>query len=395
MVERYQAKTHIAFSPNKVILGLGAAATIASEVAFLRGSKVLIVSDPGVIAAGLLESVEQSLRAEGIASVIYDKVEPEPASTIIDDGAAIFKSEACDVIVGVGGGSSLDVAKGISILSANQGRILDYIGVDTVAQKGAPMILLPTTAGTGSEVTRVLVMTDVAQNKKSVVFTPFALPDVAIIDPLLTISMPPVVTADTGIDALVHAIETYVSMNCTVFSDLWAEEAIRLIGRYLPIACSKGSNIEARYHMSLAATLAGLAFTSGGLGAVHALAYPLGTEYHMTHGRTNAMMLPHVMNFNLSGNPEKYGRIAELLGMDTHGLSALEAAPLSVEAVMDLEDAVNVSWLLKDYGIDEADLPLLVDGAMQQARLFVTNPRDLEEEDVRSIYQDAFQSEQV
>jgi alcohol dehydrogenase class IV len=393
MVAGYQVDTHIAFSPNKVILGLGAAAKVADEVAYLRGKKVFIVSDPGVIAAGLLESVELSLKTGGIDYLIYGKVEPEPSSRIIDEGAALYKSESCDIIVGVGGGSSLDVAKGISILAANQGRILDYIGVDTVPQKGAPMILLPTTAGTGSEVTRVLVMTDEEQNKKSVVFTLFALPDVAIIDPSLTISMPPVVTADTGIDALVHAIESYVSMNANVFSDLWAEEAISLIGTYLPIACAKGANREARYNMCLAATLAGLSFTSGGLGAVHALAYPLGTEYHMTHGRTNAMMLPHVMNFNLPGNPEKFARIAELLGKDTEGLSALEAAPLAVEAVLDLEDAVNVSWLLKDYDIDEADLELLVDGAMQQARLFVTNPRDLDEDDVRTIYQEAFQAE--
>ncbi len=390
MSVEFQAKTHIAFSPNKVIFGIGASANVAAEVSGLRGSKVLIVTDPGVVAAGLLESIERSLQADSIAYETYDKVEPEPPSRVIDEGAAIFKAAGCDVIVGVGGGSSLDVAKGISILTANQGRILDYIGLDSVPRKGAPMILVPTTAGTGSEVTRVLVMTDEEQNKKSVVFTPFALPDAAIVDPLLTISMPSVVTADTGADALVHAVEAYVSMNATVFSDLWAEEAIRLIGAYLPIACAKGSNREARYHMSLAATLAGLAFTSGGLGAVHALAYPLGTEYHMTHGRTNAMMLPHVMNFNLPGNPEKYARIAELLGQDTAGLSALEAAPLAVQAVMDLEDAINVSWLLQDYDIDPADIELLVNGAMQQARLFAPNPRDLDEDDVRSIYRQAF-----
>lgn len=393
MSEGYQAKTHIAFSPNKVIFGMGSGATVGAEVASLGGSKVLIVSDPGVVKAGLLESIEQSLRGENVAYVIYDKVVPEPFSHIIDAGAAVFASEGCDVIVGIGGGSSLDVAKGISILAANNGRILDYIGIDRVPRKGAPMILMPTTAGTGSEVTRVLVMTDEEQNQKCVVFTPFALADIAIVDPLLSISMPPVVTADTGMDALVHAVETYVSMNSTVFSDLWAEQAIRLIGRYLPMACAKGTNREARYQLSLASTLAGLAFTSGGLGAVHALAYPLGTEYHMTHGRTNAIMLPHVMNFNLTGNPEKYTRIAHLLGKDTTGLSSLEAAPMAVEAVLDLEDAINVSWLLKDYEISEGDLPLLVDGAMQQARLFVPNPKDLVEEDVRFIYQRAFQSE--
>ena len=391
MTRDYQVKTHIAFSPNKVILGFGSSAMVADEVRYLRGTKVLLVTDPGIINAGLVKSIEESLQAENIPYVLYDKVEPEPPSRIIDNGAAMFKSEACDMIVGVGGGSSLDVAKGISILAANKGRILDFIGIDSVPNKGAKMILVPTTAGTGSEVTRVLVMTNEEQNTKNVVFTPFALPDVAIVDPGLTLSLPPVITADTGMDALVHAIEAYVSMNATVFSDIWAEEAIRLIGMYLPVACSKGSNIKARYHMCLAATLAGLAFTSGGLGAVHALAYPLGTEYHMTHGRTNAIMLPHVMRFNLPGNPDKYTNIAKLLGKNIDGLSPLEFASLSVEAVLDLEEAIAVSNHLKDYSIPEDDLSLLVDGAMKQARLFVPNPRDLNEDDVRSIYRQAFE----
>ena len=391
MTEDYQAKTHIAFSPNKVIMGFGSSAMVAGEVRYLRGSKVLLVTDPGIVDAGLIKSIEESLQDENIPCVLYDKVEPEPPSRIIDNGAAIFKSEGCDLIVGVGGGSSLDVAKGISILAGNEGCILDYIGVDTVPNKGARMILVPTTAGTGSEVTRVLVMTDEEQNTKNVVFTPFSLPDVAIVDPLLTLSLPPIVTADTGMDALVHAIEAYVSMNATVFSDIWAEEAIRLIGTHLPVACAKGSNVNGRYHMCLAATLAGLAFTSGGLGAVHALAYPLGTEYHMTHGRTNAIMLPHVMQFNLPGNPDKYTRIAKLMGKDVDGLSPLESASLAVEAVLDLEESINVSCQMKDYNIPEEDLPLLVDGAMKQARLFVPNPRDLNEDDVRLIYQQAFE----
>lgn len=391
MTENYQAKTHIAFSPNKVIMGVDSAAMAAAEVRYLRGKRVLLVTDPGVIKAGLTQPIEESLQVKNIPYVLYGEVEPEPPSKIIDKGAAIFKSEDCDLIIGVGGGSSLDVAKGISILTANEGRILDYIGIDAVPNKGAKMILIPTTAGTGSEVTRVLVMTDEEQNTKNVVFTPFALPDVAIVDPRLTLSMPPVVTADTGMDALVHAIEAYVSMNATVFSEIWAEEAIRLIGMHLPVACAKGSNMHARYNMCLAATLAGLAFTSGGLGAVHALAYPLGTEYHMTHGRTNAIMLPHVMQFNLPGNPEKYTRIAQLLGKDIDGLSLLESASLAVEAVLDLEEAISLSCQLKDYDIDEEDLPLLVEGAMKQARLFVPNPRDLDEQDVSAIYQQAFQ----
>jgi alcohol dehydrogenase class IV len=290
----------------------------------------------------------------------------------------------------VGGGSSLDVAKGISILASNKGKILDYCGVDQVPQNGAPMILMPTTAGTGSEVTRVLVLTDEEQNTKNVVFTPYALANAAIVDPLLTISMPPTVTADTGMDAMVHAVETFVSMNATVFSDTLAEKAILLIAEYLPVAWAKGSNTEARYHMSLAATLAGMAFGSGGLGAVHALAYPLGTEYHMTHGRTNAIMLPHVMRYNLSGSPEKYAWIAELMGQDTAGYSPMDAAELAVVAIQELLNTVRVSHQIRDYGIPEADLPQLVAGGLKQSRLFVPNPRDLTEEDVAAIYKEAY-----
>jgi len=390
MAETRQLKTDIFYSPNKIVVGLETASLAGSEVRQLRGEKVLVVTDPGVIQADLIKPIEASLQSENISYVVYDGVEPEPPSRVIDRGAEIFKSEGCDLVLGVGGGSSLDVSKGVSILAANEGRILDYCGIDQVAKKGAPMILMPTTSGTGSEVTRVLVLTDEEQNAKNVVFTPFALADTAIVDPLLTLSMPPKVTADTGVDAMVHAIETYVSMNATVFSDILAERAIDLITRYLPVAWAKGSNTEARHYMSLAATLAGVAFGSGGLGAVHALAYPLGTDYHMTHGRTNAIMLPHVMQFNLRGSAEKYAGIASFMGRDIEGLSQLEAADLAVEAVLELLDAIGVSCQMKDYDIPEDDIPKLVEGAMKQARLFVPNPRDLNEDYVRAIYEEAF-----
>ena len=390
MNENYRSKTHVFYSPTKVIIGLNAASQAAHEVRQCGCAKVLVVTDPGVVRADLIRPVESSLRSENVAYVLYDDVEPEPPAGVIDRGAEIFKSEGCDLVLGLGGGSSLDVAKGISLMAANPGKILDYCGVDQVPQKGAPLILIPTTAGTGSEVTRVLVMTDEIRNTKNVVFTPYALANAAIVDPLLTVSMPPTVTADTGMDAMVHAVETYVSMNATVFSDILAEKAIALIAENLPIAWAKGANVQARYNMSLAATLAGMAFGSGGLGAVHALAYPLGTEYHMTHGRTNAIMLPHVMRYNLPGSPLKYARIAALIGEDTEGLPPLEAAETAAEAIEALLAAVNVSCRIRDYEIPETDLPKLVDGGMKQARLFVPNPRDLSEDDVAAIYKQAY-----
>lgn len=390
MPDNDQTKTHVFYSPNKVVVGLNTADLAAEEVKLLGGKKVMLVTDPGVIQAELTRPVETSLQAGGIDYVVYDGVEPDPPARVIDSGADVFRQQGCDLVLGIGGGSSLDASKGISILAGNRGGILDYVGIDQVPQKGAPMILMPTTAGTGSEVSRGTVITDEDQNTKCVVFSPFVIADTAIVDPLLTLSMPPTVTADTGIDALVHAIETYVSMNATVFSDILAERAIEMIADYLPMAWAKGANIEARYQMSLAATLAGMAFASGGVGAVHALAYPLGTEFHMTHGRTNAIMLPHIVAYNLPGNARKYARIAYLMGQDVEGLPMLEAADMAPAAVLELLETVNVSCRIHDYGISEEALPKLVAGAMNQSRLFAANPRDLSEEDVREIYQSAF-----
>lgn len=383
-------KTHIFYSPNKIIFGLDTAKGVGEEIGQMGGGKVLVVTDPGVVQADLLKPVLASMEAGGISYSIFDRVEPEPPARVVDEAAERFGSEGCDVVLGIGGGSSLDVAKGASVMATNEGSVLDVCGIEQVKKPGVPKILMPTTAGTGSEVTRVVVMTDEADNTKKVVFSSYTLAEVAIVDPLLTLSMPPKVTADTGMDALVHAIETYVSANATPFSNILAERAIEWIAEYLPMAWAKGSNLEARYYMSLAALVSGMAFASGGLGAVHALAYPLGTEYHIPHGRSNAIMLPHVMNYNLCGNPDQYANIAALMGVDVEGLTPMEAAGLAVEAVEELLETIRIPYHLSDYDIPEEDLPKFVEGGMKQARLFVPNPRDLSEDDVTAIYQDAY-----
>ncbi len=390
MIQTERTLPDVFFSPSKILLGRGTAGSVADEIRQLGGGKVLIVTDPGIVACRVLAPIEELLKSEAIPYALFDGVAPEPPSGVIDRGAALFRSAGCRLVLGVGGGSSLDAAKGISILAGNPGSILDFTGLDRVPRRGAPLILMPTTAGTGSEVTRVLVMTDERENVKKVVLSRFAVADAAVIDPLLTVGMPPRVTADTGMDAFVHAAETYVSASATVFSDICAERAIERIARWLPAACAKGTNLEARSHMSTAATLAGLAFGSGGLGAVHALAYPLGTEHHMTHGRTNAILLPHVMRFNLAGAAARYGRMAALMGRDVAGLSPMAAGGQAVEAVQELLRAIGVSSRISEYGVPRGDLPKLVAGAMKQTRLFVPNPRDLSEEDVRGIYEEAY-----
>lgn len=390
MADIISDRSYVFYSPNRIIFGINSSKVIGAEVKGMGGKKPLLVTDPGVAEAGLLDPIKKSLDEASIAYLIFDKVEPEPPARLVDEGAEILKEGGCDMVIGIGGGSSLDVAKGISVMATNEGKILDYCGFDLVKKRGLPKVLIPTTAGTGSEVTRVLVITDEKENTKKAVYSPYVLAELAIVDPLLTVSMPPKVTADTGLDALVHAIETYVSANATPFSDILAEKAIEWIAKYLPIAWSKGSNLVARYYMSLASTVAGMAFGSGGLGAVHGLCYPLGTEYHMSHGRSNAVMLPHVMRYNLPGNALKFARIAQLMGYPIDGLGPMEAAQKAVEAVERLLEAIQVPYKLKDYGIPESDLPKLVEGGMKQTRLFVPNPRDLTQEDVKTIFREAY-----
>ena len=382
-------KVNVFRSPNKVIFGNGTVSQVGAEVAKMGAGKALIVTDAGVVKGGLIAEVEKSLKASKIDYGLFDRVEAEPPARIVDECAREVTEKKYDIIIGVGGGSSLDVSKGASIVATNGGKVLDYVGNDLVPRAGVPKILLPTTAGTGSEVTRVFVVTDEADNDKKVVFSDYNLSSVAIIDPLLTLSMPPGVTADTGMDALVHAVETYVSRLATPFSDILALEAIRLIGEYLPVAYAKAENMEARYNMSLAATVAGLAFSSGGLGAVHALAYVLGTEYHMSHGRTNAIMLPYVVDYNKTGALSKYARIAQAMGEKTAGMPDFQAAERLVLRLHRLLSEVGIPDKLGAYGISAKDLPVLVAGGMKNRRLFVPNPRDLTEEDVEKIYRSA------
>lgn len=383
-------KVSVFLAPRKTILGRDAVLQLGKEAKALRAKKAIIVTDPGVVKAGLCRTVQEVLDKASISATVFDKVEPEPPVRVVEACIAAIKADDYDLVVGLGGGSALDVAKGAAAIAPCGGKVLDYVGMDTLPGLGLPKILIPTTAGTGSEATRVFVMTDEADNTKKVVFSDFLMSDVAILDPMLTLSMPPVVTADTGLDALVHAIESYVSVNTTPFAEILALEAISLIAHNLPIAYAKGSHLQARYNMLLAANLAGSAFTSGGLGAVHGLSYVLGTQYHMPHGRSNAIMLPHIMAFNRTGNLEKFARIAQAMGEVTENLSLHEASEMSVAAVKKLLTAVGISFRLSDYGIPQKDLPTLVEGGLKQSRLFVPNPRDLTESDVRKIYDGAF-----
>ncbi|MEE8419386.1 MAG: iron-containing alcohol dehydrogenase [Dehalococcoidales bacterium] len=377
------------YAPNKLIFGLGSANQAGKEARNLGGSRALVVTDKQVVSAGLVEEVLNSLREAGLDPGVFDRVEAEPPLRNVDDGASTAREGGYDIIIGVGGGSSLDVAKGTALLATLEGSVDDYIGTDVVPSAGLPKILMPTTAGTGSEVTRVLVVTDETDHVKKVIYSDFALADVAIVDPRLTLSMPSRVTADSGTDALVHAVESNVSMNATPFSDILSLEAIRLIGANLAAAYSEPDNIEARYNMSLAATLAGMSFASGGLGANHALSYPLGTDYHLSHGRSNAVMLPYIVDYNRQASPGKYAAIARTLGLNVDGLSVYEAGERLVEYLENLMELLGISIRLSSYGVTADDIPGMVEKAMKQDRFFVPNPRYPTDDDVREIYQKA------
>ncbi len=379
-------KTATLLAPNKTMLGKGVVGETGRELKILGGSRALIVTDPGVMTTGLVTSVENALKAEGIDFEIYDRVEAEPPVRVVDEAVELARKGKFDVIIGFGGGSSLDVAKAVAAMATNGGKVTDYVGVNKFSQRGLPKILIPTTAGTGSEATWVCVITDEEENTKKSLYSSILLPDVAILDPSVTVSMPPAITAATGFDALVHSIESYVSVNATPYTRMMAYRAIELIATSLPVAHGKGTEIRARYDMLLAANLAGMAFTSGGLGACHGLAYPLGTEFHLPHGQSNAVMLIHVMAFNAMFNQERYAEVAMAMGENIVGLSLYEAAEKSLSAVKRLLAAVNVSSKLSDYGVGEKDVPALVQGALKQSRFYIPNPRNLSEADIEAIY---------
>ncbi len=379
------------FSPKRLIFGCDAIAQLGIEARGLGGSKALIVTDKGIVQCGLLENVQPYLDAAGISSFVFDKVAADAPLGIVEECARCIKENGIDIVIGLGGGSSIDTAKAASVMATNPGSLVDYCGNDSLRKPGLPKILIPTTAGTGSEATRVFIFTDEKAGMKKALYSDYVLADIAIVDPILTVAMPPTVTLDTGLDALIHAIEAYVSKTATPFSDLMALEAIRLIAKNLPIAYAKGDSLSARYGMSLGALTAGLAFGSGGLGAIHGLAYPLASEYHLTHGRSTLILLPHVMAFNLIGDPDKYARIGEAMGETlSDGLTVMEKAEKTLTAVQRWLSELNVSTRLRDYQIPKENIDHLAKESMKFSRLFASNPRILQIDDAKGIFEKAW-----
>ena len=375
---------------RRILFGAGSAEKTGTEAQLLKAKKALIITDPGVIQAGLLEGIEKSLQSVGIPFAIFDGVEPDPRIEVVEKSAEKAKKEGMDLIIGFGGGSSLDIAKVTSVMVANPGKIDSFFGIDLVPNPGVPVILIPTTAGTGSEVTPIAILSDTKEKLKKGIVSPTLFPEVALVDPKLTIGLPPSVTAFTGMDALTHAIEACYSVNATGLSDLLAIRAMELISKNLRMAYAYGENLSARSNMMEGSLLAGIAFANAGVGAVHAFAYPLGGEFHLAHGLTNTLMLPYVMRYNILGCPYKFAQMAKAFGEKVEGLSELDAAETAVKFVERLSDDLRVPRRLRDVGIPEKAIPGLAEAAMKVTRLLANNPRKISLEDANAIYKSAY-----
>lgn len=372
--------------------GEGCLSLLAEQVAALGGTRPLIVTDRGIVAAGLIAPVETALEQAGLTASVFDAVVADPPESIVLEAIAMARDVGADIVIGLGGGSSLDTAKVVAALAVDGAQALsDIYGVGLLAARGLPTILIPTTSGTGSEVTAISILTT-GETTKAGIVSPHLFADAALLDPVLTTGLPADVTAATGIDAMVHAIEAYTGRNAkNPISDMLAVEALKLLTANIETACSDGTNMAAREAMLRGSMLAGQAFANSPVGAIHALAYPLGGIYHIPHGLSNALVMPHVMRFNVPLAAELYAELADALDVPQGSSNSAEARAESfIDYLEGLAVTVKAPRKLREVGIAEDAVDELAEAAMLQTRLLVNNPRELDCDDARRIYADAW-----
>ena len=377
--------------PTRIRFGVDAINDLPALVKELGGSKVFLVVDPGLVKAGLVERITAPLAKAKIAFELYDKVDPEPGLKLADNGLKLAKKAKCDCVVGAGGGSAMDVAKAVSILLTNGGKAEDYLGLGKIKKPGVPKIMIPTSAGTGAEVTFTAVFINEKTKSKGGMNGDPLYPEAAILDPALTVSLPPHITATTGVDALTHALEAFVSTQAHPISDMYALEAIELISSNLVKAYAHGGNLEARSNMLLGSLLAGKALATAGVGLVHAMAYPLGGMFGIPHGLANAVLLPYVMAYNLIGNPARFAMLAEVMGAKVDGLPEREAAEAGVEFVYRMNQDLGIPASLADLKIPAKKIPEMAKIALTVTRPVENNPRKPSLEDVIRVYETAME----
>jgi alcohol dehydrogenase len=375
--------------PTVSLLGNGAIKEVGQQAKVLGGTKALIVTDPGLVKLGMVDTLKGYLEEAGLQVAVYDGVEPNPTDQNVRACHKAWQDNGCDLLITFGGGSSHDCGKGMGIMATCGGDIRDWAGIDTLKANLPPYIAINTTAGTGSEMTRFAVVTNTDTKVKMVFCDARLTANVAVNDPALMIGLPPGMTAATGMDALTHAIEAYVTtLLSNPLTDCLALQAISLIGKWLRKAVANGQDMEARDAMAYAEYLAGMAFNSAGLGIVHSMAHQPGSLLGKPHGVCNAICLPVVCEYNLIANAEKYAKVAEALGENIAGLSVMEAAEAAVAAIRRLSRDINIPKGLADIGVTEKDIPVMAENALKDVcTLF--NPRTVKVEDLIALYKQA------
>jgi alcohol dehydrogenase class IV len=376
---------------GSIVFGEGAVSRIGLLAAGRNWRRTLLVTDPGLARIGLIDAPVKALEAAGVAVTVFSDVQADPPEGVVLAAAELAARFGADAVIGLGGGSSLDVAKLAALLAGGQQKLNEIYGIGNATGPRLPLMLVPTTAGTGSEVTPISIVTTGASEKMGVV-SPVLLPDVALLDPELTLGLPAMVTAATGIDAMVHAIEAHASAgaNNNPLSQALAREALRLMGGALERAVNDGSDRAARADMLLGSMLAGQAFANSPVAAVHALAYPIGGHFHVPHGLSNALVLPHVLHFNAEKAGDLYAGIAPIVFPELADMAAEERGFAFAESLAQLSRRCGLQARLRDVGIPEDAIELLATDAMKQTRLLVNNPRPLALEDARAIYRAAW-----
>jgi len=374
--------------PDEICFGNGIA-TEVGELAKQFGEHAFLISDRGLENAGLAGSAIDRLKQAGLHVSAYLEVEPEPSIESVTPCLDQARLGRPDVVVGLGGGSVLDVAKTVAMLLTNQGNIQDYLGTEKVVRRGVPTILLPTTAGTGAEVTPNALFYIPEERAKKAIVSRHIIPNIAIVDPELSLTAPPGLTAATGLDALCHAIESFTGLNATPLTEPFAREAIRQIALHLRRAVANGDDLEARYGLALGSLYAGISLANSGTNAVHALAYPLQGLCRIQHGVANALLLPYVMRFNSFGDTAKFAEIASLMGIRTDDLSHEDAAEAATIECRKLSEDIGIPQHMRDVGIHEGLLEELVEDAFSVQRLLKNNPRPITRDAIRKIYREA------
>ncbi|RFA25511.1 alcohol dehydrogenase [Alkalilimnicola ehrlichii] len=377
------------FVSPEIIFGRGSLSQIGESAARLGASRVFLVSDPGVIAAGWVDRALHYLNAAGLATETFSAITTNPKDIEVTEGVERYLASGCDALVAVGGGSPTDVAKAVAILASNGGRLTDYEGINKITRPLPPMVIAPTTAGAGSEVSQFTVVVDTRRKLKMSIISRSLVPDIAIVDPELLQTKDPQLAAATGIDVLTHGIESYVSLAATPLTDIHALQAIRLCAQNLRRVVVNRSDMEANTHMAMASMSAGLAFSNAILGATHAMTHQVdGLLLDQHHGETNASILPHVMAFNMAACPQRFREVAAALGEEVSGLSAEEAALLAIAATRRLIADIGLDLGLAELGLRSTDIPLLSRNAMKDACL-VTNPRDATLAEIEDLFRQA------